>query len=122
MDSKINTVGILWMVLGILSILGAVFMVISGGAFMAGMKGTDQQAGGAIFAGVMWVIAAFVALIGIIEFLAGSALRKHRPWARIAIIVLSIINLLGFPIGTIVGIYSLVVLLSADAKPLFAST
>src|SRR5438477_1678351 len=121
MDNKINTVGILWMVLGILSILGAIFMVISGGAFMAGsMHGTDQQAGGAIFAGIMWIIAAFVAVIGIIEFLAGSAPRKHRPWARVAIIVLSIINLFAFPIGTIVAIYSLVVLLSADAKPLFA--
>jgi uncharacterized membrane protein len=119
MDSKINTVGILWMVLGILTILGAVFMAVSGGAFMAGMHAPDERAGGAIFASIMWIIAAFVLVIGIFEFLAGSALRKHRPWARIAIIVLSIINLFGFPIGTIVGIYSLVVLLSADAKPVF---
>jgi hypothetical protein len=120
MDGKINIVGILWAILGALTILGGAMAGLGGGAFFAGMRGQDQQAAGAIFAGLMGIMAVFCVVLGIVEVMAGMALRKHRPWARIAIIILSIINLLGFPIGTIIGIYSLIVLLSAEAKPMFA--
>jgi hypothetical protein len=50
---------------------------------------------------------------------AGWGLLNFRPWARILGIVLSAINLLNFPFGTLLGIYGLWVLLSADTEPLF---
>jgi len=126
MASKINTVGILWIILGVLSILGAAFVGLSGGAFLAGMKGAagstpSDAAPAAVMAGFMGIIAAACLIFGIVEIVAGMALRKHRSWARIVIIILSILNLFAFPLGTIVAIYSLVVLLSAEAKPAFAA-
>ena len=124
MDGKINTVGILWIILGVLSILIAAFIGVTGGAFLAGIMGASSSSDAppaAILAGFMGVIAVGFLVFGILEIVAGMALRKHRPWARIAIIILSILNLFSFPLGTIVGIYSLVVLLSAEAKPAFAA-
>ena len=49
----------------------------------------------------------------------GYGLYRMRPWSRLAGIVLSIISLLSFPIGTILGIYGLWVLFNKDGQTLF---
>ena len=53
--------------------------------------------------------------------IAGIGLLKYRPWARILTIVLSALNLINFPFGTILGIYGLYVMLSDEGARLFAS-
>ena len=53
---------------------------------------------------------------------AGIGLLKLRPWGRILGIVMSIVNLLYIPIGTIVGIYGLWVLFSKETEGLFTET
>lgn len=50
----------------------------------------------------------------------GIGLLKYRPWARSTGTVISIIELLNFPIGTVLGIYALWVLLSPETDPLFS--
>jgi len=57
-----------------------------------------------------------VTLTGII---AGVGLLRFRPWARILTIVLSALNLMNFPLGTLVGAYGLWVMLSRETEPLF---
>ena len=49
----------------------------------------------------------------------GIGLLRHRPWARIAGIVISLISLVMIPFGTIVGAYGLWVLFSKETEPLF---
>ena len=51
--------------------------------------------------------------------LAGYGLLKFAPWARILTIVLALFELLRFPFGTCLGVYSLWVMLSADGAALF---
>jgi len=48
-------------------------------------------------------------------------LLRLRPWARIAGIVVSILSLVAFPLGTVLGIYGLWVLFSKDTERLFAA-
>src|SRR5580765_3592940 len=50
-----------------------------------------------------------VVSLGIAKFLfvLGTALKEHKEWARKAGIVLGIIQLFGFPLGTILGAYIL---------------
>ena len=48
----------------------------------------------------------------------GIGLLKYKGWARIALIVVSIIHLINFPIGTAIGIWFLVVLYSSEVKSL----
>jgi hypothetical protein len=69
---------------------------------------------------VMVAIGGFVAVIcGIMalpSLLAGWGLLRHKPWARILTIVLSVLNLPGFPVWTLIGGYSLWVLLNDETQ------
>ena len=59
-------------------------------------------------------------LPGVIAYiLAGYGLLNYKGWARILTIILAILNLILFPIGTALGIYTLWVMFNDEAKPLF---
>jgi hypothetical protein len=49
----------------------------------------------------------------------GAGLLGVKSWARALAIVLGIMNLMNFPIGTALGIYTLYVMLDADSIALF---
>ena len=51
--------------------------------------------------------------------IAGIGLIKRRPWARIFVIGMSILNLLAFPHGTLIGVYSLIILFDQEIVLLF---
>ena len=55
------------------------------------------------------------------SIIAGVGLLKRRSWARILTIVLSVLNLINIPFGTLLGIYGLWVLLSQNTAPLFGA-
>jgi hypothetical protein len=48
-------------------------------------------------------------------------LLKFKSWARVLASILAILNLLAFPIGTALGIYTLWVMLTKETEPLFQS-
>ena len=48
-----------------------------------------------------------IAFLLILFFKIGTAIKEHQNWGRIAGIILAIIMLFGFPIGTIIGGYIL---------------
>jgi hypothetical protein len=62
----------------------------------------------------------FLLLVSLPGLVAGVGLLKFRPWARILTIVLSVINLIHIPLGTVIGIYGLWVLLNKQTEPLFS--
>jgi len=122
MRDQVNVVGILWIILGALVILASALLVfIGGGGVLAGLISRDHDAAaiGALLGGLFGVIAVFIFVMGLVALLAGIGLRKWRPWARILTIILAILNLLHFPIGTAIGVYSLVVLFNADVVAAF---
>lgn len=53
------------------------------------------------------------------SIIGGFFLLKYKEWSRILVIIISFINLVNFPIGTAVGVYSLWVLLNKDSIDLF---
>lgn len=57
----------------------------------------------------------------ILQFALAGGLRKLRPWVRIPVIILSIIGLIGFPLGTIISGYVLYLMLSAKSKMVFST-
>ncbi|HTA72119.1 MAG TPA: hypothetical protein VK776_27740 [Bryobacteraceae bacterium] len=50
----------------------------------------------------------------------GVGLLNYRPWARSIGTVIAIIELLNFPLGTVLGVYALWVLMSPETDPLFS--
>ena len=72
--------------------------------------------GGSILGGFLGI---FLGARGLLSLVAGWGLLTLRPWARILTIVLGILSLFSFPFGTILGVYTLWVLFSADGAALF---
>jgi hypothetical protein len=116
MDTHVKVLGWLYIVLGVLGILGAflVFALVFGGGLISG----DQQAIW-ITGIVATVVGGFLLLVSAPGIIAGIGLLGYRNWARILALILGILNLPGFPIGTILGVYTLVVLLQDETSRLF---
>jgi hypothetical protein len=64
-------------------------------------------------------IACFLILISLPGMFAGIGLLKMQPWARIVAIIVGVLHILSFPLGTALGIYTLWVLLNAETEGLF---
>ncbi len=109
---------LIWGGIGLLTIL-IVFTLFVGGFTLLRIAEGDPVpfwlAGG--FGTVLLVIAAVVAVPSL---LAGYGLLKRRIWARILTIILSIIALFEFSLGTILGVYGLYVLLHGESSRIFA--
>lgn len=113
----------------ILSWIGAAFMVLgmlgmlffAGTGMMAAMPGMDVNLGAANAMGAIGILFAVVMLgFAVLYVFVGIGLWKRQNWARIATIVLSVLSLLSFPLGTIVGALGIYFFAFEDAvKKLF---
>jgi len=68
---------------------------------------------------VLLVIAAIVLLVSIAGIIGGAGVLKRREWGRILLLVVSFFNLARIPLGTVLGIYSIWVLLNDETIRLF---
>jgi hypothetical protein len=107
--------------IGTLYYLGAILLLlVFFGYSSAILRVFNEGAAGGSEVGML--IGGALLMLGLIVFqwiLAGG-LRKLRPWVRIPTIILSIIGLIGFPIGTLISGYILYLMLSAKSKMIFS--
>jgi len=123
MDTHVRVLGALNIVLGALSALAGVALLLLFGG-VAGIIGVSAKEPAALVAiPLLGLIGTFLCVLLLVlslpAILTGYGLLKYRPWARILGIVLSAINLINVPIGTVLGIYGLWVLLNAETERLF---
>jgi hypothetical protein len=118
MEKHITVVAVLWLALGGLGLLVAMiaFVAIVGGGALSG----DMEAI-YITGYVGTAIATLLMVLSVPAVIAGIGLLKKAEWARILTLVLAFLNLMNLPFGTALGIYSIWVLLNAQATPLFAT-
>ncbi len=120
MAQHVKILGILHIVFGALGVLGAVVVLLIFGGLSAFL---NTQNAGDVPAPVLALIGgvAFVAILvlSLPALVIGIGLLQFRPWARIAGIILSALDLLGFPFHTILGIYGLWVLLNRETEQMF---
>jgi hypothetical protein len=126
MQQHVKILAILHIVLGGLGLLAAlIVMAVFGGlAGIAGLADHSDGVGAHIFAsGVLGLIGAVVTVVVVVislpGLIAGIGLLSFQPWARVLTIILSALELPGFPFHTALGIYGLWVLLSNDGTVLF---
>ena len=60
-------------------------------------------------------IAIFLLAKGVFCVVAGVGLLERQPWARTLVLILAVIALINVPFGTLLGVYTLWVLLSPHA-------
>lgn len=118
MDKHVQIVGILHIAMGALGLMigGVVFITLVGGGMLSG----DYEAL-FITSTVGTAIAVFFGICSLPGLVGGIFLLKRANWARILILIVSVVSLLNLPFGTAVGIYSLWVLLQDETTRLFAT-
>jgi hypothetical protein len=112
MDTHVKVIGWLWIAIGVVSIL-----MVEIGLIVINWPGNVPSPRDSLIA-TSGVLCFFLPGI-IVEFVAGSYLLEFKAWARILAIILGIINLPFFPIGTALGIYTLVIMFNEETKALF---
>lgn len=115
-SKHVNIIGMIYIVLGCLYALAGL-MFITGMTTLADLVEDDLAEGVLTFSGV--TLGIILLILAALQITAGVGLKKFESWARILTIIISVIGLFSFPIGTILGAYALWVLLRSDAKALF---
>jgi hypothetical protein len=116
MATHVRILGWLHLIYGLFGLLTA--FAIMGGSMLGGMF-TGSMTGMVGVSLVGTFAAIVVAALSIPGLIAGYGLLRLYPWARYLTIVLAVFELFRFPLGTILGAYSLWVLLSAEGSALF---
>jgi len=118
----VKVLGALFLALGLLGIIAAVLSSVAFGLLVSLVSAPGDD-GAALDQAVLGVtglgltIAIFATSTPAI--FCGWGLLKFRPWARILGIVLAAIALIGFPYGTLFGVYALWVLFSKRTETVF---
>jgi hypothetical protein len=114
-----------FVVVGATLLIGAFFAQFAL-QLMAGIVATsgedNAQAGAAVlgFAGV--ALTGLLLAFAIPFFITAWGLFNFKPWARIAGIILGALSLIHVPLGTLLGVYALVVLFQKETEKLFDSS
>ena len=120
MQDHIKIIGILWIVFGIFSLIGALFLF----SLLFGVSLIPDM--GEIAPGILRFVAIFIggflALLGIPKIVGGLGLLRQQEWARILILAVSFLSLINIPFGTALGIYSIIVLFNKETSKVFQTT
>jgi p-aminobenzoyl-glutamate transporter AbgT len=117
MEKHVNALGALHIAYSAVVLLTAiiVFTVVVGGGILSG----DEEAI-AITSAVGTVIVFFLVLLAIPGIVGGIGLFRRRKWARYVVLALGFLVLLSIPLGTLLGIYTIWVLMKDETDSLFA--
>jgi len=121
--AKVDFLGILFIVWGLLTTLVGVSTLALGIAALALLASANRGGGGEVAAGL--TAAAFTALAfiaigwGAAHVIVGVPLRRRQPWSRLVAMMLGAVDLVLVPYGTALGLYALWLLLNEDGKKQF---
>jgi hypothetical protein len=111
-------IGMLHLVGGILFALAGIFIFL----FLGGIGAvTDDPTAFRILGITGLTVGVFLVILSIPGIAAGYGLLRGRHWARSLAIAVGILQLINFPIGTIIGIYTFIVLAPSSAEEYFVS-
>lgn len=126
METHVKVLAILYIAFSSLFVLLALFLMLTFGGISA-VVGSEASAEDAAIAlpilGITGMaLAGFFLALALPGLVAGVGMLQRAGWARILGLVLSALNLINFPFGTILGAYGLWVLLSKEGERVFNST
>ena len=125
MQQHVKILAVLHIILGGLGVAAALVIMLVFGGLASVAHFADNTGDGLLAGGILGLIGAVamivVLIISVPGLIAGIGLLSFQPWARILTIILSALELPGFPFHTALGIYGLWVLLSNEGAALFRS-
>lgn len=117
MEKHIRILALVYLVFHTLTLLAAflIFGLLSGFGVLTG-----SLTGGGILVMIGVIVAFMMGLMAVPGLIGGYGLLKRRSWARILVLVLGYISVFQPPFGTLLGLYTLWVLLHQDTTRLFS--
>ncbi len=117
MDTHIKVLGWMNMIFGALAFAISVFVLVNAGGFSGLSAAFNEEIYGYVAAASL----VFHLLISIPCFICGFLIRKLIEPVRTMLILVSALNTLNAPVGTMLGAYGLWVLMMPETEPLFAN-
>ncbi len=118
-EQHVKILGWLHIILSGLMIPIAIFVFL----ILAGTGVFSGDADAAVILPIIGVaVSGFLIVLAIPGILGGWGLLKRKSWARLVALIIGCLNLLSFPFGTALGVYTLWVLLQDGASDYFAQT
>ncbi|HXR76256.1 MAG TPA: hypothetical protein VN737_09815 [Bryobacteraceae bacterium] len=128
MRDHIKILGVLNIVWASITIvIGLVVLFVFGGlaGFLSVAGAANSDNGGILVAPFMAILGVFivaiVCIVSLPALIGGIGLIKYKNWARVLMIIISVLHLFSVPIGTALGVYGLWVLFHDDTKRIFDS-
>jgi hypothetical protein len=122
MEQHVKIISVLYILFGILGLVAAIAILLFGAGAVAAMFSADTTDEGRAVIGVIGGCVTFIGvlfgLMAIPSIIAGWGLSQRKSWARILTIILGIFALPNMPIGTALGIYSIVIMFNDETKRL----
>lgn len=128
-ESHLSLLSIFHYIMGGLTLLASLVFVVYillGALFIAQPEGFAENADpngpppalmGGIFIVIGVIAMVLVAATGVLELVAGASLRSKRRW--VLCLVVAGLNCLNAPLGTILGVFTFLVLFRPSVKELF---
>jgi zinc-ribbon domain len=113
LQRHLRTLGILWIAVGVLWIIPS--LVLMGISHAPHMMIGDEMFSHAFMPPMLFSLGVIFLAVAASGILVGWGLMNHERWARMTAIVVGILAIFHPPLGTALGIYTLWVLLPADA-------
>jgi hypothetical protein len=117
MKKHVTVVGALHIGFGSLFLIGAVvvYFVFN---FVKGVVGPDDIAQ-TIMSFLQYILPVFIGTIAVLGLVGGIGLLSYHSWARIIVIIVAALGCFNIPIGTLIGVYSIWVLMQDETIKLF---
>lgn len=116
MEGHTKVLGVLWIIYGVLGVLMGLMVI--GLLFGISFLPNDHESP-IILRTVAIAGGGMIALLSLPEVIAGFALLKFKEWGRILSLIVAVLNVIWFPIGTALSIYTFVILLNTETTTLF---
>lgn len=116
----VDLLGIFWIVYSVFSLIGGVALMIVAHALFRPSSRFETGAPAFLYP-LLSAVGAFLLVKAIAGIAAGYGLLQHEGWARVLVLVLGFLDLLHVPLGTVLGIYTIWVLLSPGADSEYRS-
>ncbi|AFZ68483.1 hypothetical protein [Deinococcus peraridilitoris] len=116
---KLSWVTIPLLIMVILNAIGGLLLIVAGPSMSAAMMqmGDPNMTGaGELSRGLMLGAGLLTLAAAVFTFVVRNAVIAGKNWGRIAAIVLFALNLLSFPLGTILGIFGLIGALDQEVQ------
>lgn len=120
MNKHVTVVGAINIAFGVLGILGAIVLFVCFD-FVENLV-TDDDVATMVMQIIKVIVPILLFVYSCIKLVGGIGLLSYKFWARYVVIVLSALSCLNIPVGTLIGVYSLWVLLQDDTLKLFKNS